>query len=396
MTSPNEAPPRHRRHARPLRIALLDAHARAADADWFDIVQHEIGRRLVEQGHTVSVSGHRRNPHRVDLADLPVPRLGSLSRSAVVAAHLGTVRRQDVVFAFGLPDGRFAPLLRSRGAAVAVHVGSLEWQREQRNRGRGLRRAERVAVREADALIADCGPVADRYGDEFAVPVEVIRSGSRVLRHVPSDEIEGVGLVPGAFHLAMDTATDRHLDVVIEGYHRSGAALPLVVVAGSARLPASLEPAVRRDPRIRLIRDLPGPRLREQLAAHALSSLHGDSFGGANPSMLGAMASGTPVIAWEVAANRDVAGTAGSYFSTPTGLAYELEQVERYPLRFRDIGELMQERVQTRHDWDAAAEAYATLAAKLARGYSTRGMSDGHRIDAAAPRAYAAVGVQRG
>lgn len=46
----------------------------------------------------------------------------------------------------------------------------------------------------------------------------------------------------------------------------------------------------------------------------------------------------------------------------------------------------MQERARTRHDWDAAAEAYAALAAKLSRGWSTRGMSTGGRIDPAVVR----------
>jgi glycosyltransferase involved in cell wall biosynthesis len=95
------------------------------------------------------------------------------------------------------------------------------------------------------------------------------------------------------------------------------------------------------------------------------------------------MGAGTAVLAWDVVFNREVAGTAGLYFSAPGELGRQVEEVERYPFRFRDIGELMQDRAHRRYDWDVVAEAYGALAAKLARGYSTRGISSGRRLDSA-------------
>ena len=95
--------------------------------------------------------------------------------------------------------------------------------------------------------------------------------------------------------------------------------------------------------------------------------------------------------------NREVAGTGGLYFDTAIQLSRQIEEVERYPFRFRDLGELMQERAQALYNWDAVTESYEALAAKLARGYSIRGLSDGRRLGATAwnspPRPYEAFGV---
>ena len=76
-------------------------------------------------------------------------------------------------------------------AAVGLAVGSFlnvvilrlprrlewEWKREARTRwgGRALRAAERIAVRDADAVVTDGQGVADYYDDEFGVPAEVVR-----------------------------------------------------------------------------------------------------------------------------------------------------------------------------------------------------------------------------
>ncbi|MGN6427861.1 MAG: DUF1972 domain-containing protein, partial [Leifsonia sp.] len=279
--------------------------------------------------------------------------------------------------------------LRSRGTAVALHVDGLEWKRDKWGKWgrRYYRMAEQFAVREADALIADARGIADYYDDEFGIPTELISYGCRILTNTPTDAIEDLGLVPGQFHLVVARfEPENHVDVIVEGYHRSNATMPLVVV-GSAPYSAAYTDAIgaiaKRDPRIRLLGGVWDQRVLDQLYAHAASYVHGHSVGGTNPSLLRAMGAGTAIVGWDVVFNREVAGTAGSYFSSPAEVSRCIEEVERYPGRFRDIGELMQERARARYNWDSVTEAYEALAAKLARGYTTRGMSSGRRTQSA-------------
>jgi glycosyltransferase involved in cell wall biosynthesis len=415
MTVTRPAPPRHVRPVAPLRIAMVGTRGVPASYGGFETAIEEIGQRLVHEGHEVTVYCRPTGPDApsehlgMRLVNLPALRrksLETLSHTALSTGHFLGARRQDVAFVFNAANAPFVPLLRARGSAVAVHVDGLEWKRDKWGPWgrRYYRMAEQLAVREADALIADAKGIADYYDSEFGVPTEQISYGAKILRNTPSDAIEGIGLVPGQFHLVVARfEPENHVDVIVEGYHRSEAALPLVVV-GSAPYSAAYTDGIgelaARDPRIRLLGGVWDQRLLDQLYAHALSYLHGHSVGGTNPSLLRAMGAGTAVLGWDVVFNREVAGTAGLYFSTPGQLARQVEEVERYPFRFRDIGELMQERAHRRYDWDTVSEAYAALAGKLARGYSTRGISSGRRAESAwavAPQtADVPVGVLRG
>jgi glycosyltransferase involved in cell wall biosynthesis len=380
-----------------MRIAMLGTRGVPAAYGGFETAVEEIGQRLVAEGHEVTVycrsTGNAPKEHLgmrlVTLPALHVKTLETLSHTAISTAHFLGARRQDVAFLFNAANAPFVPLLRSRGTAVAVHVDGLEWKRDKwgRTGRRYYRMAEQLAVREADALIADAQGVADYYDDEFRIPTELISYGSKILRNPPSDAIEAIGLVPGQFHLVVARfEPENHVDVIVDGYRRSNAKLPLVVV-GSAPYSAAYTDGIGEmaaaDPRIRLLGGVWDQRLLDQLYGHALSYLHGHSVGGTNPSLLRAMGAGTAVLGWDVVFNREVAGTAGLYFGSAAQLAPQIEEVERYPFRFRDIGELMQERARKRYNWDSVTEAYEALAARLSRGYSTRGLSSGRRAESA-------------
>lgn len=398
MTAVQSTRPRHAFPPAPMRVAMLGTRGVPATYGGFETAIEEIGQRLVGQGHEVTVYGRSTGEaalteylgmRLVNLPALHSKTLETLSHTALSSAHFSATKRHDVAFVFNAANSPFVPLLRRRGTAVAVHVDGLEWKRDKWGKWgrRYYRLAEQFAVREADALIADAQGIADYYDDEFGIPTEQISYGCRILTNTPSDAIEAIGLVPGRFHLVVARfEPENHVDVIVEGYHRSDAALPLIVV-GSAPYSAAYTDAIgdiaRRDPRIRLLGGVWDQGLLDQLYAHAASYVHGHSVGGTNPSLLRAMGAGTAIVGWDVVFNREVAGTAGSYFSTPAEVTRSIEEVERYPDRFRDIGELMQERAQQRYNWDSVTEAYEGLAAKLARGYSTRGLSSGRRTDSA-------------
>jgi glycosyltransferase involved in cell wall biosynthesis len=395
MTSlDTSAPARHRRATPSLRIAMLGTRGVPAAYGGFETAIEEIGQRLVELGHELTVYGRsteRTAPkmhlgmHLVNLPAVHSKSLETLSHTALSTAHFTASARHDVAFVFNAANSPFIPLIRNRGTAVALHVDGLEWKRDKWGKWgrRYYRMAEQIAVREADALIADAQGIADYYDDEFGIPTELISYGTRILRNTPTDAIEAIGLVPGQYHLAVARfEPENHVDVIVEGYTRSASRLPLVVV-GSAPYSAAYTEGISRvaeaDPRIRMLGAVWDQRLLDQLYAHALCYVHGHSVGGTNPSLLRAMGAGTAVLGWDVVFNREVAGTAGLYFRSVEQLAGQFDEVERYSYRFHDIGELMQERARSRYNWDSVTEAYESLAAKLARGYSTRGLSSGRR-----------------
>ena len=117
-----------------------------------------------------------------------------------------------------------------------MHVDGLEWLREKwGGAGRAYYRwAERSAVRNADALIADARGISDHFASAYGAPTRLISYGAPVQLKPPSDRLSELGLSWKGFHLVVARfEPENHVDMMVAGYVRSNARLPLVVV-GSA------------------------------------------------------------------------------------------------------------------------------------------------------------------
>ena len=137
---------------------------------------------------------------------------------------------------FNAANAVLLPALRARRIPVATHVDGLEWKRAKWT-GFGqtyYRRAEELAVRWSAALIADAVGIADYYRSEFDAPTELLSYGAPILRDVGSARLPALNLRPAGYHLVVARfEPENHVDVIVEGFRRSRARLPLVVV-GSA------------------------------------------------------------------------------------------------------------------------------------------------------------------
>ena len=106
----------------------------------------------------------------------------TLSHSALSMAHL-VARRADVALVFNAANAPLLPILRAARIPVAVHVDGLEWKRGKwgPTGRRYYLAAERLAVRWADALIADAVGIQDYYRERYGVPSRFIPYGAPLL-----------------------------------------------------------------------------------------------------------------------------------------------------------------------------------------------------------------------
>jgi len=373
-----------------LRIAMLGTRGVPAAYGGFETAVEEIGRRLVERGHGVTV--YCRRASRGDrpksylgmrLVQLPALRLKAaetLSRTALSVGHIMFSVKPDLAFVFNAANAPFVPWLRALGVPAAVHVDGLEWKRGKWN-GAGRRYylfAEKLAVRTADALIADAQGIADYYARKFQVETELLSYGTKILRNPGATRLRELGIRPHEYHLVVARfEPENHVDLIIEGYHRSNARYPLVVV-GSANYPGEYADRITAlaatDRRVRLVGGLWDQPQLDQLYANALTYAHGHSVGGTNPSLLRAMGSGTPVLAYDVDFNREVLGDDGWYFTTPESLRVLIGDAERHASQSQELGQRLQRRAEKNYDWDAVTSGYEALALRLAAGYSLRNL----------------------
>ncbi|SFA95721.1 Glycosyltransferase involved in cell wall bisynthesis [Cellulomonas marina] len=344
----------------------------------FETCVEEVGARLVGLGHEVTVYCRTGEPGAerpetflgMRLVHLPALRhraLETLSHTALSVLHL-LRHRSDVVLLFNAANSPFLPLLRVAGLPVATHVDGLEWKRAKwSGLGRRFYRfAESWAVRWSDALISDSPGIESYYRREFDAPTVQIAYGTPEVDDAAVVRVRELGLEPKRFHVVVARfEPENHVDVIVEGYVRSRAALPLVVV-GSAPYGQQYTDRVHRlaDDRVRFLGGVWDAELLGALYGGSLSYLHGHSVGGTNPSLLRAMAGGTSVIAWDVDFNRDVVGDAGLYFRDPDGVARALERTEADEpgTAARAADALVRSKD---YDWDDVARRYARLAEDL-------------------------------
>jgi glycosyltransferase involved in cell wall biosynthesis len=378
-----------------MRIAFLGTRGVPARYGGFETAVEEIGRRLAGRGHEVVVycrGAERPRPAThlgMDLVHLPAAHkrsLETLSHTTLSVAHLlGSRRRVDAAIVMNAANAPLLPLLWLRGVPAAVHVDGLEWQRSkwQGAGQRYYRGVESLAVRWADALIADAQGISDYYAVEFDTATELLTYGAPVQEGQSSKRIRELDLTPSGYHVVVARfEPENHVLEIVKGYAASSATLPLVVVGSapySDAYTSEISAVASLDPRIRLLGGVWDQDLLDELYANALTYVHGHSVGGTNPSLLRAMGAGTAVLAYNVGFNREVLGGGLGYFREPVELAALLEAAESNPQDTLRRGEALRRRADERYRWDDVALGYEKLLVSLKDGVSNRGNATGRR-----------------
>lgn len=360
-----------------LSIAMVGTRGVPARYGGFETCVEEVGSRLADRGHRVVVYSRRapetdvqqRTHLGMELVHLPaLPRrsLETLSHTALSAIHLAR-HRTDVALVFNAANAPALPVIRSRRVPVATHVDGLEWLRSKWGPvgKRYYRAAEALAVRWSDAVIADSPGIAAYYLSEFGASTSLISYGAPIIEP-GHDRLAELGLKPQGYHLVVARfEPENHVHVILQGYRRSSARLPLVVVGSapySDRYTAYLHSL--KDDRIQFLGGVWDADLLDQLYAGCFSYIHGHSVGGTNPSLLRAIGAGAPALAFDVAFNRDVLGDGGVYFSSNADVRDAVERSEQDPSGERARGAELRERART-YRWDDVADSYEELCRRL-------------------------------
>lgn len=370
-----------------MRIALVGTRGVPARYGGFETCVEEVGKRLAARGHEVVV--YCRTPKSeqpgpasylgMDLVHFSAPRRRSLETLVHSGRAVGHILRHkvDATILFNAANSPWLPVLKMARMPVATHVDGLEWQRARWGTiGRKYyRAAESLAVRLSDALIADAVGIQDYYTNEFDVSTTLLAYGAPILTGRGCERIAEFGLQSKEYHLVVARfLPENHVHVIVEGYTRSRAKLPLVIVGShpyaeeyTARLHAM------GDQRVKFVGGVWDQEALDQLYANALVYWHGHSVGGTNPSLLRAMGAGAATNAFDVSFNREVLGPAGEYFSVADDIPLLVERAESDTAGVGARGQASVAQAR-RYDWDDIAEGYESMCRKIVAGETTRSL----------------------
>ena len=345
----------------------------------FETAVEEIGRRLVERGHQVTV--YCRNPGQQDveylgmrLVNLPAVRhrmAETLSHTAASTVHAIVREHPDVVLLMNAGNAPMLPLLATAGIPTAIHLDGLE---SHRAKWRGLgaryyRWAEAASIRRGQVVVADAQAMADIVQRDTGRSCVVIPYGAYVI-DPPASRLAELGLVSGDYHLVVSRfEPENHVREAVAAYQASEQRRPLVVV-GSAPYAqgyiTEVHAAARGDERIRFPGSIYDQELLDQLYAHSLTYTHGHSVGGTNPSLLRAMGAGTAVLAYDVSFNREVTAGGAWFWRDIPSLTAHYDAVDAEPEVLSRLRSDARTRIETVYRWDAVTDRYEELLDRLA------------------------------
>ncbi|WP_216658514.1 DUF1972 domain-containing protein [Nocardioides sp. zg-1230] len=366
-----------------LHVAMIGTRGVPAAYGGFETAVEEVGRRLVERGHRVTV--YCRNADTsikthlgMELVHLPAVKkrsLETLSHTGLSVLH-AMKQRPDAAILFNAGNAPFIGWLKAAGIPTAVHMDGLEWKRAKWA-GFGAKyykRAERVAARSGLALIADAQGIADYLKAEYGRDSHLIAYGAPIL-DPGSDRLGELDLEAGQYHLVVARMEpENHVDVIVEGYAGSGSELPLVVVGtapyGDEYMTRVKDVAGAAD--VRFLGGLWDQDLLNQLYANCRSYLHGHSVGGTNPSLLRAMGCAAPVTAFDVDFNTEVTGGHARFFSSAedVSIAIKKDDVDGEVCEAR--GAAGQRHVAETYRWSDVTDGYESLIQSVAEASAPR------------------------
>lgn len=358
-----------------LKIALIGTRGVPANYGGFETCVEELGKRLVERGHDVTVycrdSYYDQKPARylgmklIYLPNLKKKSLDTLSHTFL--SVLDAIRQPfDVLMVFNAANSPTLILPRLLGRKIAINTDGLEWKRGKwgavaRNY---YKISEWLSTKLAHRVVADSTGIQDYYRERYGVDTTYIAYGAFISQSRKPDLLESFGLKPGGYFLQITRFEPENNPLLtIQAYKRLQTDKKLVLVGGvpyesdySRQIKALAGDAIL----------LPGSiydkELLNELWCNCYAYVHGNEVGGTNPALLQTMASGCFTIAVDVSFSRDVLQNGGIFYTkTEENLADKMRWALEHPDELDEYRSRAQTRIKEHYTWDKVTDGYELL-----------------------------------
>lgn len=367
---------------RPLRIALLGTRGVPSIYGGFERCAEQLGLRLVERGHSVTVYCRR---HFVDprlheyggmkLVSLPTIQnkyLDTLTHTFFSSLH-ALFQPYDVCLYFIAGNSLVSWIPRLAGKPTVLNVDGLDWKREKWPRPAKLyiQMAERLATSLPTVALTDSRVVQKFYRDKYNASIRYITYGSEVEPLAPGPALQKWGLEPRKYILFVGRIVpENHVHHLLEAYGglADKAGMKLVIM-GDASYAEDYMARVHSlaTPDTVFTGYVGGDGYRE-LVSNAYLFVETSSASGTHPALLEAMSLGNCVVAQDTAENIETMGGAGLTYSgkkAVSALRATLQELLHNPALVDKYRGRAHAHVQTNYSWDAVTEEYLTLFYRL-------------------------------
>ncbi len=361
-----------------MKIALLGTRGVPANYSGFETCVEQLGQRLVERGHEVTVYCRS---HHIDYEGdtykgmrlVMLPTVANKYFDTIVHSFLSSVhalsQNYDIALYFIAGNSPVTWLPRLVGTRTILNVDGLDWKREKwpQFAKNYIQFAEYLATKLPNAYVTDSRVVESYYLERFNSSSVCIPYGSEVGILPPGEMMANYGLEPGRYVLFVGRFVPENcIHHLVEAFRSLDTDLKCVIVGDSAyaeEYVASLKQLAEGDDRIIFTGYVFGQGYLE-LGSNASIFVETSGVGGTHPALVEAMAFGNCVIVHNTPENLETIGDAGFSYDGKMGapaLQVVLQQLIDDPDRVADYGERARAYAQTHYAWDAVTDDYLAL-----------------------------------
>lgn len=361
-----------------MRIALLGTRGIPASYSGFETCVEQLGQRLVERGHQVTVycrshhitykGNYYKGMRLVKLPTITNKYLDTIVHSFISSIHAMT-QGYDVALYFIAGNSPVTWIPRIVGTKTILNVDGLDWKREKwpTIAKKYIQFAEYLATKLPNVYLTDSRVIQGYYQDRFNSKPPYIPYGSEVEIVPPGDTLARYGLKSGQYVLFVGRLVPEncahHLVEAFRGLHTE---LKCVIVGDAPyaeKYITSLKNLAQDDPRIIFTGYVFGNGYYE-LGSNAYIFVETSGVGGTHPALTEAMAFGNCVVVNNTPENLETIGDAGFAYDGKVG-AESLRNVLQHLLTNQDLVQEYRKRArqyaQAHYSWNEVTDAYERL-----------------------------------
>jgi glycosyltransferase involved in cell wall biosynthesis len=368
---------------RKLHIAFLGTRGVPAAYSGFETFVEELGARLVERGHRVTVFNRypfvplREKVYRgmeiIRLRTVRRKSLDTMVHTFLSCLWLPLVR-PDVVYICGVGNAIFCGMVRLLGIPVVINVDGEDWARKKWSgfAVKWLRSSEAWACRLATVVIADAKVIQERYRQLYRRETVLVAYGANVrLEEAGIATLKKWGLEPRKYILFVGRMVpENRADLAIRAFRAvpRSSGMKLVIV-GDAPYSDDFkaELVAMADERVIFTGYAFGDEYRE-LSRHCLLYVLASGVEGTRPVLLDQMGFGNCVVVRDSAANSAVVAEAGVKFENAReveSLGEKLNYLIGHPDVVEEYRGRAVARVKDAFGWGGIADTYEALFQRL-------------------------------
>lgn len=365
-----------------MKIALMGTRGIPAAYSGFETCVEQLGQRLVERGHEVTV--YCRVPHITYAGDtykgmrlVKLRAIGNMFLDTIIHSFLSTLHSltqgYDVILYFIAGNSPVTWIPRLVGTKTALNVDGLDWKRAKWPNWakKYLQLSEFLATKLPNAVVTDSRIVQDYYETRFNSHSTYIPYGSEVEILPPGETLARFGLQPRRYILFVGRLVPENcIHHILAAFRQTKTDLQCVIVGDapySNQYKARLRQMAEDDPRIIFTGYVFGQGYHE-LGSNALIFIESSGVGGTHPALTEAMAFGNCVIVNDTPENLETIGEAGFSYAGELGadsLRVVLQELLDQPDQVAAYRHLAQARARAHYSWEAITDAYEALFQQL-------------------------------